>query len=169
MSLPQYHTLQQQSDVDNTKLGVTLPRLHAGVLHIAQSMLSFDDVCSQIHAFSPQQGWVMYRDSVTSTTQIPSRDDLIEAEYCHDNDSLQVRLVGPNRYSVCAMTHQASDASHTVSMVYQHVSLIGDVRLGDHQYVQYRLWYQQQTDHVQQGRWIPLAQQFIGFAPKEEK
>ncbi|WP_162300261.1 hypothetical protein [Salinivibrio sp. HTSP] len=169
MSLSPYHTLQHQSDVDNTKLGVSLPPLHAGVLQLTQSMLSFDDVCSQIHTFAPQQGWVMYRDSVASSVRIPARDDLIEAEYCHGNDSLQIQLVGPNRYSVCAMTHQACDSSHAADMAYQHVSLIGDVRLGNHQYVQYRLWYQQQTDQVQQGRWIPLAQQFMGFAPKEEK
>lgn len=166
MSFEHYQQLQSASQQNSQLLGVKLPVLHSGYLDVQHSLLNFTEVCATVKTFAPNQGWVMYRDSVTQSNQIPERDDLIEAEYSKNERSLTIKLINHNQYSVSTLTTQASGET---PMAYKTQTILGQKRIGEHLAMQYRLWYKQQTEGMNQGRWQAFAQQFIGFTAAQEK
>lgn len=166
MSFEHYQQLQSTSQQNSELLGVKLPALQYGYLDVQHKLLNFTEVCAAVKAFSPSQGWVMYRDNVSQSNQIPERHDLIEAEYSQGESSLSIRLINPNQYSVSTLTMQATGAT---PMAYKTQTILGQKRIGEHLAIQYRLWYKQQTEGMNQGRWQAFAQQFIGFTAAQEK
>ncbi|WP_332403418.1 hypothetical protein [Vibrio metschnikovii] len=166
MSLDTYSSLQSHTQSQPELLGAELPPLVEGNLTLTHELYNFDQLCSAIHTFQPQQGWVMYRDSVTINSDVPSRNDLIEAEYCRGEETLQIRLIGPERYSVCKMAMNPTPNSH---MVYKEQSILVQKHVNGVKAVTYRLWYQQHIKGENSGRWEAFVQQFIGFSQQEEK
>ncbi|EKO3893611.1 hypothetical protein P0F25_001905 [Vibrio metschnikovii] len=166
MSLETYSPLQSQTHSQLELLGAELPPLIDGNLTLTHEVYNFDQLCSAIHSFQPQQGWASYRDSVTISSDVPSRSDLIEAEYCRGEESLQIRLIGPERYSVCKMATNPTADSH---MVYKEQSILVQKHFTGVKAITYRLWYRQHTHGENIGRWEAFIQQFVGFSLKEEK
>lgn len=165
MNNKNYQQLHAESKNDAALLGIVLPELTPGFLAINHSTLTIEQTCAAIDDFAPDQGWVMYRDEIVMSSKSPTRTDLIEAEYSQKDKTLTVRLIGPNRYSVCLMEPQEIQ---TPTMVYKTQSMLTQKRLTDDQCIEYRLWYKQQTDGSNAGRWEATTQQFIGFTASQE-
>ncbi|MBB1420787.1 hypothetical protein H5200_02495 [Pseudoalteromonas sp. SG43-7] len=166
MSLNTYSILQSHTHTAPDFVGVELPTLIQSNLTLSHEYCNFDQLCSKIHTFQPQQGWAMYRDSVTISSNVPSRNDLIEAEYSRGEESLQIRLIGPEHYSVCKMAMNPTPNSH---MVYKEQSILVQKHFNGVKAITYRLWYQQHINGENSGRWEAFVQQFIGFSQQEEK
>ncbi len=165
MSLQGYQQLQAQSQGDTTLLGNCLPKLTSAGIDIQSEQFSTSKTLEKIATFSAQQGWVMYRDELLISTEIPSRTDIIEAEWASDNNTLKVKLIGAGLYQVTQIT--AKEQGEQLFSV-QAVILRNNLK-GDHNTALYRCWWQQSKKGKQRGRWLPLTQQFIGFSHDKEQ
>lgn len=152
MTLQAYQQLVQQ---DASKLGAELPMLSPGTLSISSQLLSYAELQQQWQAFQPEHGWVMARGDVHRSTTLPGEHDLLEAECSAGKNSLQVRLERPGVYRCTLLQAQDSGAMFFRDQRVQS-------REGRLQLV-YRLWWQPGTEPADEGRYRPLAQQFIGF------
>lgn len=162
MSTNAYHQLQQNS-INNPAIAVNLPEITAGKLSIKSHQMNFSQVASTIANLLPTDGWVMYRDQVTITTNAPEREDLLEGEWCNQHTSIKVKLLGNNQYLVTQFTlekHLDASQCYKEQRHYLRANLLEQTV---HNAVNYRQWYQQSTDKVNQGKWQPYAQQFMGF------
>jgi len=164
MSLITYNSLSQ----DNT-LGIKLPQLIAADLeNQLPCIVSAKDAITKINAFSAQQGWISYRDSVKITADAPDNEYFIEAQYCNGNDSLHVKLVNDNKYQIntfnASKPIQNCIASATKAYSEQEVVLRNNL-VDQAKTATYRLWWQLENDEKNKhfGRWLPLTQQFVGF------
>lgn len=146
--------------LDASKLGAELPKLSQGSLVISSRLLSYAELQQQWQGFNPTQGWVMARGEVTRSTTLPGENDLLEAECSKGNNSLQVRLEQPGVYRCTVM--QAADNG---DMVYRDQQVHS--RESSNLQLVYRLWWQLGSD-AYEGRYRPLAQQFIGFYTANE-
>lgn len=170
MSLKNYQQLYSNSQKDNTLLGVNLPKLNPGYLSVNHTTLNVDQVTKIIADFIPTQGWVMYSDSIDVTTQINSEKNIIEAQFNNGDNTLNIKLIDHNRYSVCTMqiqtTGQETMAYKNQVMLVQKrhmVNQFSDKTPNYNNLIKYRLWYKQQSTGAARGRWEAFAQQFIGF------
>ncbi len=157
MSLAAYQTLDS--------LGVDLPKLASAKLAIESKKLTMDEVKKIISEFSPQQGWIQYRDEVKISAAVPERTDLIEAQYCDDNkNTLQIKLLQHNEYLVTTLT-QTNDTSHEQIYSEQAIELRNNLKSNENsnENALYRLWWQQANAGPEEGRWQPFVQQFVGF------
>ncbi|PID41616.1 MAG: hypothetical protein CSB48_13860 [Proteobacteria bacterium] len=160
MSLNHYHRMQQAGN-ERALFGVALPRLQSGSLETGQKVMSPEEMRQAISAFLPDQGWVMYRDEVCFSATAPIREDMIEAEYCRARDSLSIRLISDNRYSV--VTSIYTEAESNMAFSEQHFHVRNGALQEQYNTAVYRLWWQQETSEKHQGRWQPAVQQFAGF------
>jgi hypothetical protein len=159
MSLDSYNTLNN--------LEVSLPKLTAATLHIESKKGSISDVFQAIDSFSAQQGWVQYRDGVSISVSTPSRNDIIEAQYCDSNDnSLHIKLLN-NEYLITKYLNKNEQSTNQVFSE-QLVALRNNLKSNEahNDNVVYRLWWQQADTGVAEGSWTPQVQQFMGFDVK---
>lgn len=161
MSIENYQKLQKQSEDDNSLLGMVLPQLNLGSLNTEQQLLDTQQTIQFINELAPTQGWILYRDKLELSARAPERKDFIEAEYSNGQDSLLLKLIGDNQYSVCLMKLETNGSG----MVYKTQQLNIREALGGAQLAEYKIWFKQDTTELNQGRWEPFAQQFIGFTP----
>ena len=157
MSLAAYQTLEG--------LGVALPKLTGATLTIETKKLPIAEIKEAISEFSPQQGWVQYRDEVKISAAVPDRTDVIEAQYCDDKqNSLQIKLLQNNEYLITTLT-QKSDTCNEQVYSEQAIEMRKNLKSNENgnESALYRLWWQQATLGAEEGRWQPLVQQFIGF------
>lgn len=162
MSIQDYARIQSQSEQDTQSIGMVLPKLQSATLVLDSKRMSTDEMRNHIIQFSANEGWIMARDELLITTIAPD-DDIIEAEFCNDQASLAVKLIADNLYLVT--TYQCKEETSS-NMLYQTQPLVLQTRLlkfGVNTAL-YRFWWQQgSTTDNNYGRWVPLAQQFIGF------
>ncbi|SKA51871.1 hypothetical protein [Photobacterium toruni] len=168
MSLAHYTQLQQRNgqkvkQSPSESLGMVLPELTQGNLSIKRDEMDIHAVCEAITQFVPQSGWVCYRDAVVIENHAPTRTDVVEAEYFNGECTLVIKLLSGHNYQVLTLSNDTGD---NVTKVYreQHFLLRGDQKSQAQQAV-YRLWFEQENT----GRWLPLVQQFIGFAGEGEQ
>lgn len=157
MSLAAYQSLDD--------LGVELPKLTKAELIIETKKLTMAEIKNAISEFSPQLGWIQYRDEVKISVAVPERTDVIEAQYCDDKqNSLQIKLLQNNEYLITRLTQTGDISNHQVYSE-QAIELRNNLKSSENnnENALYRLWWQQGNDGVQEGRWYPLVQQFIGF------
>lgn len=171
MSMNDYQKLKGHNEAMENVLGCELPDL-AGCHLVINTFrdLTAEQVASEVEAFQPVQGWVMYRDRVVVDDRAPSRHDFIEGEWCRGGDSLKTRLLGDGTYQLISMQLDEKDNGEHVcreQVVYLRSGLEVDA-LENPEAAIYRLWWQQEKQGPRKGRWIPLAQQFVGFH-KESK
>jgi hypothetical protein len=166
MSIANYQSLQSASEMDCKTLGVTLPKLTQGALSISRQLINTEAMINAVKGLNPITGWAMYRNQLIVSPQISDRNDLIEAEYSDGENSLMIKLVGHDRYSVCLMENKKEEDG---SMVYKMQSMHTKIELTNKELIQYRLWYKQSNSEENKGRWEPFAQQFIGFTAQEER
>ena len=156
MSLQSYQQLQQASN-----LIVGLPTLTSASLQLSATRNTFNELVEQINALNPSAGWQMYRDETTALASVPSREDLIEAQYSNGANSLHIKQQN-DAFMVTTFTTSTRVNDHQVFKV-QVLQLSNKVKpLSE---AVYHIWYQRQNveNSQQQGLWRPLAQQFIGF------
>lgn len=156
MSLESYQQLQQASD-----LIVGLPTLSSASLELSATRSNFNELVEQINTLNPSAGWQMYRDETTALASVPSREDLIEAQYSNGANSIHVKQQN-DAFIVTTFTTSTSVNDHQVFKA-QVLQLSNKVKpLSE---AVYHIWYQCENDESspQQGLWQALAQQFIGF------
>ncbi|MEZ9591716.1 hypothetical protein BCU93_03365 [Vibrio breoganii] len=149
--------LYQNMTSDSIKeLGVKLPTLQSGNLNIESFQGDFTSVEQAISLLQPTDGWVMYRDKIEISANLPRRKDVIEAEYHKDEISLKVQLLHGNVYQVTRL-HGAPSPDGSLCFSEQKV-LLRNQLLTEGDFALYRLWYESVNC-----RWQPIAQQFVGF------
>ena len=156
MSLETYQQLQQASD-----LIVGLPTLTSASLELSATRSTFNELVEQVNALNPSAGWQMYRDETTASASVPSREDLIEAQYTNGTNSLHVK----QQNGVFVVTTFTAGTDSNGDQVFKAQVLQLSNKVKPISEAVYHIWYQCQTDEnsLQQGLWTPLAQQFIGF------
>ena len=155
MTLPAYQTLA--SDENRAIIGAKLPALKAGGLQIQSERLPYSALQAKVQPFLAGQAWVMSRGAVLRQTELPAEHDLLEAEYCLGEQSLHIRLEQPGLYRCTQLTAQTDgDLLYRDQLVHS--------REGGKQLLCYRLWWQLGTEAPDEGRYRPLAQQFLGFS-----
>ena len=155
MTLPAYQTLA--SDENRAIIGAKLPALKAGDLQIQSERLPYNALQAKVQPFLAGQGWVMCRGEVLRQTELPAEHDLLEAEYCLGEQSLHIRLEQPGLYRCALFT-----ANPEGTLLYR--DQLVHSREGGKQVLCYRLWWQLGTTAPDEGRYRPLAQQFLGFS-----
>ncbi|MCD9527517.1 hypothetical protein [Photobacterium carnosum] len=154
--------LQPGSQQDKQSLGVMLPTLTEQGVDMESNIIKSSDLAGVIAQFSPTAGWVCYRDEVVISADVPTRVDIIEAEYCAGDESLMIKQRYGNEYVVVRFTPQPNTSS---LQAYKKQTMLVRNNLKAHaMYAHYRIWYTQLTDSVNLGRWQPIAQQFVGFS-----
>ncbi|MEG3755228.1 hypothetical protein [Psychromonas arctica] len=159
MSLHDYQQLQKQSQDDGALLGINLPTLIGAGVNIHSEPLTTEKMLQKVTVFTPLQGWVMYRDEVIMGAELPTRHDIIEAEWANGNSTLKVKLVGSNLFQVTQITKQATGDKLFSE---QQVILRNNLK-GEYNTALYHCWWQQASRDEHKGRWLPLTQQFVGF------
>lgn len=142
--------------------GVKLPRITSAKINITPSKVSIEQVLEQISQFVPTEGWVMYRDCLSISNQIPQRKDILEAEYTNGNDSLIIKHIGNSLYEATKLicTEEATASSGYIE---QEIYIRNDLK-ANATTATYRIWYQEH-----EYKWNPLVQQLIGFdLPKHD-
>lgn len=166
MSLSIYHKFIQDNDV-----GIDLPKLTAATIESSPpSLVSAQKVISKINEFSPQQGWISYRDKVEVSSKPPENEYFIEAQYCNGDNSLHIKLISNNQYQVISFFVSPPITNNINSAIQAYTKQALMLRsnlteLTPAKTVNYRLWWQleQRENNNNFGRWLPLVQQFIGF------
>ncbi|MGL6260369.1 hypothetical protein [Vibrio sp. WXL210] len=154
MSIKQYNHLAQDS---HQTLAVKIPQMTSAQLSLQTMQGEWEQVLQAITRLQPTDGWVMYRDKVELSADLPTRQDVLEAEYANGTRSLAIRLLSAKRYQ---MTEFDSSDNEGETHAYYEQSLILRKHLqGQAQTALYRIWFEQ-TD----SRWLPKAQQFIGLS-----
>ncbi|MDA0129455.1 hypothetical protein OH458_15405 [Vibrio sp. MarTm2] len=153
MSIELYNSLADYEAFN----GVNLPKITPASITITPSSGSIDKILEQIAQFKPAEGWVMYRDCVSISPTLPTRKDILEAEYTNGNDSLIIKHLGDSTYMATHIASSATDDTTRSGYVQQQIYVRNDLKASATT-ATYRIWYQEQ-DH----KWSPLVQQFIGF------
>ena len=104
MSLDSYHQLQAHSRDNDQLLGAVLPPLVPACLSVKSQTCSAEQAVSEIAGFAAEQGWLMLRDGIKLCPSAPERRDFIEGEWCRGEQSLKVKLIGPDRYLITEFT-----------------------------------------------------------------
>ncbi|MGD6740197.1 hypothetical protein ACN08N_19320 [Photobacterium leiognathi subsp. mandapamensis] len=154
--------LQPGSQQEKQSLGVTLPTLTEQDVHIESNIIQASDLAGVIAQFTPTSGWVCYRDDVVISADVPTRLDIIEAEYCAGDHSLMIKQHYGDEYLVVRFMPQLQAEQQ---QAYKKQTMLVRNNLKEYaMYAHYRIWYTQLTDNVNLGRWKPIAQQFMGFS-----
>jgi hypothetical protein len=165
MSLKHYAQLQKNSTIQSELLGCVLPKLVAAKANLVSNTLDSATTIETIAAFDAQQGWVMYRDCLKIAPMAPTRSDFIEGEWNRDKLSLKVKLIAHDQYLVTKIsTQETSDdeQAYSTQTVFLQKALLDQLPRKENA-ANYRLWWQKKNHGEHQGRWVPLAQQFMGF------
>ena len=162
MSLQGYQQLQTHSQDDPTLLGNRLENLTNGTLAISSTQLSTSEMHRKLISFKATHGWVMYRDEVLISLEMPTRNDVIEGEWTNGNESIKVKLIASDLFQVSEFTATKNESKQLFSV--QKVILRNSLQNNEYNCAVYRCWWQQAEDADHNGRWLPLSQQFIGFS-----
>ncbi len=168
MSFTNYQQLQQKSAQDPRLVGNRLPQLNAVSLEITAQEINLSEVCTQIREFNANAGWVMFRNRLEINNVAPEQDFILEGEWSNGEHSLSVKLLQDDCYVLTRFITTESQQStivNTEQILYLRPELKSQT---DANACRYRLWWQQAEEGTQKGRWLPLAQQFIGFTQAED-
>lgn len=160
MSLEQYNKLLGSSQSD---LGVQLPMLTPASLYLTSEKTTLEHIKQKITELAPTSGWVMYRDNVEINTNTPVRNDLIEAEYNNNGVTLKVKHLFAEQYQLTRFetvkeNEQQEEMNTTQYCFSEQEIYVRNHLKSDATTATYRLWYK-----LDNHRWSPFAQQFIGF------
>jgi hypothetical protein len=157
-----YQQLQKRSYQNPQLLGAVLPAMVSGQLNITSQQCTAGEICENIKQLDAIYGWVMYRDSVALTADVPVRTDFIEGEWCSKLKTLKVKHLHGDSY-LCVFMERSSQPDQQRCYTEQTIYLRGDLQTPQHTMALYRLWFEQPQSGDHCGRWVPLVQQFIGF------
>lgn len=153
------HTLSQQNP---QSLGVSLPAMTRSALTLTSLTCTAAQVCQQVEQLQATQGWLMYRDSLVLTAAAPERSDFIEGEWCNEHKTIKVKHLRADTY-LCVSMAETQPSAVAQQFSEQVIYLRNDLQGEQHNAAIYRQWYEQALTGDSEGRWLPLAQQFIGF------
>ncbi|PKI12732.1 hypothetical protein [Colwellia sp. 12G3] len=160
MSLSESLTQYEHLKADISEL--ELPKVYSANLTVKTEVVSVRQLVIVIETFSATQGWVQYSDELVISAQAPSKPNILEAQYCNaKNDSLHVKLQQGDSYLLTSFLVEETKAE---KQFYTEQQLIIRNNLKEQATTaSYRLWWQLESEGVNEGRWLPLAQQFLGF------
>lgn len=137
-------------------LGIMLPAISQGQLTVTSMVLSYEQLVNEVDTFEPQHGWVMTKAKVQRAVALSVEPDLLEAEFSHADSSLHIRLESPGLYRCIRFSTEFSG-----DMLWRDQEVFARETNGSK--LRYRLWWQKGAAGIDEGRYRPVAQQFIGF------
>lgn len=167
MSLDNYSVLQKEPA---EKIGIKLPLLKASNFDREAEVVNLENTLALIKNFQADSGWVMKSDEVniqSDGTGISDDSPIIEAQFNKGNTSLHIKLVNNGQYNVAKLTSESSDENQKHSSAYSEQELYVRNNLAEqsgNNVARYRLWWQQESSGINEGRWKIIAQQFMGFS-----
>lgn len=171
-SINEYRQLKTATLAGNI-LGCDLPTMQAAPLYQAGDLIDRATLAACLDDLSVQDGWYQTRDKV-ATGRPDQYQDLIEGEWFTGTLTVRFKLVAGDSYQLVRFSDAPFDGgqpltgtAYSEQPVYIRPPLIADsVDLGI-----YRLWWRLGTtaDGPLDGRWLPVAQQFVGFARSKER
>jgi len=166
-TLTHYLTLANATGChDNNTLGCCLPELKSAGLRVRTIEIQSNALLAQLQQFAPESGWYMTRSQIQLGIPSDARLELIEGEWARGDSTLIIRLIDGERYQV---TQTESTPAQESEFCYGEQSLFLRKGLISNQQnvARYRFWWRQGTGE-QEGRWLPVMQQFIGFGSARE-
>jgi hypothetical protein len=143
-----------------------LPNVSSAKLTMHANMVSLSELTQAIEKFSATQGWVQYTDELVVSAQVPSKPYIIEAQYCNaKNHSLHIKLQQGDIYQLSTfIVEESNNEKQSESQFFTEQKLIVRNNLKEQAVsANYRLWWQLENEGVNEGRWLPICQQFLGF------
>lgn len=127
------------------------------IIQPSNRLLTLEQVRQILDQFSPDFGWVLYRDELSTDAVDFSRNDIIEGEWGKPKHSLRLRQVSPNQYRLteCHEAEGDTDAYQDITVKLQPITTKS--------HATYRVWWRCETTGPRKGRWEPYYQQLIGF------
>jgi len=139
-----------------------LPQAKGANITLQTLIVPAEKLAKAIASISPSQGWIQYSDELVISSKPPVKNNIVEAQFCNDNEnSLHIKLQQGSQYLVTTLTKETESS---INQYYTEQKLVIRQNLKEHAtYANYRLWFQLETEGSNEGRWLPIAQQFIGF------
>jgi hypothetical protein len=161
-------SLTQYNQLISNISELELPQVNGANISLQTQLVAAEQLETAITTFSPSQGWVQYSDELVISSKPPVKNNILEAQFCNDNEnSLHIKLQQGSQYLVTTLTKETES---TVNQYYTEQTLVIRQNLKEHAtYANYRLWFQLETQGHNEGRWLPIAQQFIGFDTTKNK
>ena len=173
MSLNNYKKLKKEGA---DKIGIKLPSLKAASINRESNILNLENTLTRINDFKADAGWLMQSDSVkiqSDSTGVSQDSPLIEAQFNKGNSSLHIKLVSNGQYSVVELTSEPIVNSDSIADSQQKNSAYSEQEIyvrndlatqSGNNVANYRQWWQQENNGINEGRWQVIAQQFMGFS-----
>lgn len=160
--------LNQYEQLKTTITELELPKGISANLTVQTTVINIAELAATIDMFSPSCGWVQYSDEVVISAKTPSKINILEGQFCNvKNDSLHIKLQQGSDYLV---TRFIVKKAVTADQFYTEQPLIVRSNLKEQaNLANYRIWWQLEKEGVNEGRWLPLAQQFLGFNEVKNK
>ena len=171
-SINEYSQLKTATLAGNI-LGCDLPAMQAASLYQASDVINSANLAACLDNLAVHHGWYQTRDKV-ATGRPDQYQDLIEGEWFTGTLTVRIKLVAGDSYQLVRFSDAPFDDSQPLTgtayseqPVFIRPSLIVNGKnLGI-----YRLWWRlgMATDGPFDGRWLPVAQQFVGFDRSKER
>jgi hypothetical protein len=165
MSIDNYKKLQELTKENNQLVGVKLPVLSSGFLAITSEKLTLEQVSNKLHCFTDSDGWILFTDGIVISEKPDGTRHFIEGEWSNQQTTLKIKQLVGDCYLVTTV-EQNNETGVLAAYVDRHFQLSTNCNEDKAQpnHVIYRLWYGQSAVKNEEERWVPLNQQFIGFA-----
>ncbi|PVZ80645.1 hypothetical protein C9426_32705 [Serratia sp. S1B] len=157
MSIEAYQRLYQGS-----KESDVVPQLTSAAISITGTTATLEQVVQRIGEFQAYEGWYSSRDQVVINASLLNPVSLLEGEWYRDGQSLQVKLIADDCYRVIQISPISEGDTLQVYSA-QKIYLRDTLKQEGVTQACYRLWWQREQQGEQEGRWLPLVQQFVGF------
>lgn len=172
-SIQEYNQLNSAAAQAGNILGCELPAMQAATLYHAGQLVTRHDLADILGRLAGQSGWYLTRDTVA--LGIPSRcEDLIEGEWTNGLLTIRLKLLSDDSYQLSRFSHEPFDGGqpqHDTAYREQGIFLRPSLIASGTDLSLYRLWWRLGTpaDGANEGRWLPVAQQFVGFGRSKER
>lgn len=171
-SIDEYRQLKTATLAGNI-LGCDLPAMQAATLYQTGGVINRANLAACLDNLAIHHGWYQTRDKVA--TGLPDQyNDLIEGEWFTGTLTVRLKLLSGDSYQLVRCSdapfdggQQLTGTAYSEQPVFIRPLLITDgIDLGI-----YRLWWRlgMATDGPLDGRWLPVAQQFVGFDCSKER
>lgn len=169
-SIQDYQTLKTAA---GDQLGCSLPQMQAAPLYWRTLRLCRTELAASLAALALKEGWYLTRDQLV--LGIPAQSDvLIEGEWVTDTLSVRLKLLSEETYQLTCFSLEpfaGSQPQHDTAYHEQALYLRPPLMTKGPDLGIYRLWWRlgSHADGPQEGRWLPVAQQFVGFDRSKER
>ena len=171
-SINEYCQLKNTAHAGNI-LGCALPAMLVAPLFQAGEVITSANLASWLDNLSVHHGWYQTRDKVA--TGLPDQyHDLIEGEWFTGTLTVRLKLLSGDSYQLVRFSDTPFEGGQPLNstayceqpVLIRPQLIANGVDLGI-----YRLWWRlgAAADGPLDGRWLPVAQQFVGFERSKER